>query len=45
ALDPITREELQDKLLEIWREHRLTVLAITHEIDEAIYLSDRIVMM
>ncbi len=45
ALDPITREELQDKLLEIWRENRLTVLAITHEIDEAIYLSDRIVMM
>jgi ABC-type nitrate/sulfonate/bicarbonate transport system ATPase subunit len=35
ALDPITREELQDKLLDIWREHRVTVLMITHDIDEA----------
>ncbi|MEM9772588.1 MAG: nitrate ABC transporter ATP-binding protein [Cyanobacteria bacterium P01_D01_bin.73] len=45
ALDPITREELQDELLEIWREHQLTVLMITHDIDEALYLADRVVMM
>ncbi|MEY2978206.1 MAG: hypothetical protein RLZZ435_2345 [Cyanobacteriota bacterium] len=45
ALDAITREELQDELLKIWRDHRTTVLMITHEIDEAIYLSDRVVMM
>ncbi len=45
ALDPITREELQDELLEIWREHHLTVLMITHDIDEALYLADRLVMM
>ena len=45
ALDPITREELQDELLDIWREHKLTVLMITHDIDEALYLADRLVMM
>jgi len=45
ALDAITREELQDELLKIWRDHRTTVLMITHDIDEALYLSDRVVMM
>jgi len=45
ALDILTREELQEELLAIWREHRVTVLMITHDIDEAIFLSDRIVMM
>jgi nitrate ABC transporter ATP-binding subunit len=45
ALDAITKEELQDELLEIWREHRVTVLMITHDIDEALYLADRLVMM
>ncbi|MCU0543315.1 MAG: nitrate ABC transporter ATP-binding protein [Oscillatoriaceae cyanobacterium Prado104] len=45
ALDPITREELQEELLKIWREHKITVIMITHDIDEALFLSDRIVMM
>ncbi|KKJ00611.1 ABC transporter ATP-binding protein [Prochlorothrix hollandica] len=45
ALDAITREELQDELLQIWEEHRITVLMITHDIDEALFLSDRVVMM
>jgi nitrate ABC transporter ATP-binding subunit len=45
ALDPITREELQEELLKIWTEHQVTVLMITHDIDEALLLSDRIVMM
>ena len=45
ALDAITKEELQDELLKIWQEHRLTVLMITHDIDEALYLGDRLVMM
>jgi nitrate ABC transporter ATP-binding subunit len=45
ALDPITREELQEELLKIWTDHRVTVLMITHDIDEALLLSDRIVMM
>jgi nitrate ABC transporter ATP-binding subunit len=45
ALDPITREELQEELLTIWRQYRVTVMMITHDIDEALFLSDRIVMM
>ncbi len=45
ALDVMTREELQEQLLEIWRENRVTALMITHEIDEALFLADRIVMM
>jgi nitrate ABC transporter ATP-binding subunit len=45
ALDAITKEELQEELLQIWRDHRCTVLMITHDIDEALFLADRIVMM
>jgi nitrate/nitrite transport system ATP-binding protein len=45
ALDAITKEELQDELLTIWTKHQLTVLMITHDIDEALYLADRLVMM
>ena len=45
ALDAITKEELQEELLSIWREHHLTILMITHDIDEALFLADRLVMM
>jgi len=45
ALDAITKEELQEELLQIWREHRCTVMMITHDIDEALFLADRLVMM
>jgi nitrate ABC transporter ATP-binding subunit len=45
ALDAITKEELQEELLQIWRNHQVTVMMITHDIDEALFLSDRIVMM
>jgi nitrate ABC transporter ATP-binding subunit len=45
ALDAITKEELQEELLKIWREYRVTVLMITHDIDEALFLADRLVMM
>ncbi|MCP9857816.1 MULTISPECIES: nitrate ABC transporter ATP-binding protein [unclassified Cyanobium] len=45
ALDPITKEELQEELLKIWQEHKVTVLMITHSIDEALFLADRVVMM
>lgn len=45
ALDPITREELQEELLKIWQDHKITIIMITHDIDEALFLADRIVMM
>lgn len=45
ALDAITKEELQEELLKIWNEQRCTVLMITHDIDEALFLADKLVMM
>jgi nitrate ABC transporter ATP-binding subunit len=45
ALDAITKEELQEELLKIWSEYKITVLMITHDIDEALFLADRVVMM
>jgi nitrate ABC transporter ATP-binding subunit len=45
ALDAITKEELQEELLKIWNHTRNTVLMITHDIDEALFLADKIVMM
>ena len=45
ALDAITKEELQEELLKIWNTQKCTVLMITHDIDEALFLADRIVMM
>lgn len=44
ALDAQTREVMQEELLGIWQRARKTVLFITHQIDEAIYLSDRVVV-
>ncbi len=44
ALDAQTRELMQEELLEIWQRSRRTVLFVTHDIDEAIYLSDRVVV-
>jgi bicarbonate transport system ATP-binding protein len=45
ALDAITKEELQEELLKIWNHNRCTVLMITHDIDEALFLADKLVMM
>ena len=45
ALDAQTREIMQSELLRIWRSNRKTVLFITHQIDEAVYLSDKVVVM
>jgi nitrate/nitrite transport system ATP-binding protein len=44
-LDALTRFELQQVLLELWNRTRLTALMVTHDVDEALFLSDRIVMM
>jgi NitT/TauT family transport system ATP-binding protein len=45
ALDELTRGQMQDELLQIWESERKTVLFVTHSMDEAILVSDRIVVM
>jgi nitrate/nitrite transport system ATP-binding protein len=44
-LDGLTRMELQDELLRLWQAQRKTVVMVTHDVDEALLLADRIVMM
>lgn len=44
-LDSLTRMELEDVLVDLWQEHRITALLVTHDVDEAIFLADRVVMM
>jgi NitT/TauT family transport system ATP-binding protein len=43
ALDMITRDKMAFELLRIWSEHRKTVLFVTHSIDEAVLLSDKVI--
>jgi NitT/TauT family transport system ATP-binding protein len=45
ALDALSRVQLQDQLLETWTRQRRTVLFITHDVDEAVYLANRVVVM
>ncbi len=45
ALDAQTRELQQDELLAIWREKKTTVLFVTHSVEEAVYLSEKVVVM
>jgi len=44
-LDSLTRLELQDLLLEVWARERTTALMVTHDVDEALFLSDRVALM
>ena len=45
ALDAFTRMKMQDEVLRLWEVRRTTMLLVTHDIDEAIYMSDRIIIM
>ncbi len=45
ALDALTRRELQQWLLDVWERFRQTILFVTHDVDEALYLADRVYVM
>lgn len=45
ALDALTRSMMQRWLLDVWQKHRRTILFITHDVDEAIFLGDRVLVM
>jgi len=45
ALDPFTREQLQVQLLEIWQRERKTIVFVTHSVEEALFLSTRVIVM
>lgn len=45
ALDAFTRMNMQDMILDIWEEYNMTMIMVTHDVDEAIYLSDQVVVM
>lgn len=44
-LDSMTRVELQDVLIDVWTKEQITAVMVTHDVDEAIFLSDRVIMM
>lgn len=45
ALDAFTRMTLQDLILDIWKKYNMTMIMVTHDVDEAIYMSDQVVVM
>lgn len=45
ALDAQTRAEMQELLTAVWESHKITVLFVTHDVEEAVYISDRIHVM
>ena len=45
ALDALTRQLMQEWLTKIWEQHKLTVLFVTHDVEEAVYISDRVLVM
>ena len=45
ALDAFTRMNLQDEILQIWQKYNMTMIMVTHDVDEAIYMSDKVVVM
>jgi ABC-type nitrate/sulfonate/bicarbonate transport system ATPase subunit len=45
ALDALTRDEMQRLLADVWRETRKTVIYVTHNVAEAVYLADRVIVM
>jgi ABC-type nitrate/sulfonate/bicarbonate transport system ATPase subunit len=45
ALDSLTRAGMQQWLAEVWEQHRKTILLITHDVDEALFLSDRVYVL
>jgi sulfonate transport system ATP-binding protein len=45
ALDAFTRADLQDHLLDLWADGKPTLIVVTHDVDEAVTLADRIVVM
>ena len=44
-LDSLTRSELQEVLVEVWNKEKITAIMITHDVDESIFLADRVIMM
>jgi ABC-type nitrate/sulfonate/bicarbonate transport system ATPase subunit len=45
ALDPVTRLNMQDLLVSLWREQEATVFFVTHSVEEAVYLGDRVYIL
>ena len=45
ALDALTRHQLQDEIQRIWQQEKITMIMVTHDVEEAVYLADRVVVM